>query len=211
MTEKPTAIVVLISGSGSNLQAIIDAVVQGDINGQISAVISDVPDAYGLTRAKQADIPAIAVTPKDYADKAAFNRALSDTVAHYQPDLIVLAGFMRILDSAFVKQYHGHMINIHPSLLPKYRGLDTYRRALEAGDQQHGVTVHFVSDELDGGPMIAQTAFPVEPGDTEESLQQRGQAQEHILYPNVIRWFCDGRLQLADDGHVYLDGERVPC
>lgn len=201
-------IVVLISGSGSNLQALIDAAELGGINGQIVAVISNKPDVYGLTRAQNANIPALTLDHRHYDGREAFEVELSNLINQYSPDLIVLAGFMRILNSEFVQPYEGKMLNIHPSLLPKYKGLHTHRRALENGDKEHGVSVHFVTSELDGGPVIAQRTVKVEDSDTEQSLQQKVQQQEHQLYPEVVAKFCNDRLKYQD-GKAYLDDQPI--
>ena len=201
-------IVVLISGNGSNLQALIDAAARGELPVDIRAVISNRPAAYGLERARRAGIPAVVVNHGDYPDRAAFDAALQQAIDAYQPGLVVLAGFMRILTPEFVAHYHGRMLNVHPSLLPAFRGLDTHRRALEAGVKEHGVSIHFVTAELDGGPVVAQEKIPVLPGDDAESLAQRVQAAEHILYPRVIRWFAEGRLTLQDN-RAMLDGAPV--
>lgn len=201
-------ILVLISGSGSNLQALIDAVEMGAINGELVAVISNKPDVYGLERAKKAQIPAIVVDHRDYDGRSEFEAELSKTINSFSPDLIVLAGFMRILNSEFVQPYEGKMLNIHPSLLPKYKGLHTHRRALENGDKEHGVSVHFVTAELDGGPVIAQRKVKVENSDTEESLQAKVRQQEHQLYPEVVAWFCNKRLKY-DNGQVFFDGKAL--
>jgi phosphoribosylglycinamide formyltransferase-1 len=201
-------IVVLISGSGSNLQALIDATELGGINGEIVAVISNKPDVYGLTRAENAKIPALTVDHRKFDGREPFETELSKTIDEFKPDLIVLAGFMRILNSEFVQPYEGKMLNIHPSLLPKYKGLHTHRRALENGDKEHGVSVHFVTSELDGGPVIAQRTVKVEDRDTEQSLQQKVQQQEHQLYPEVVAKFCNGRLKYQD-GKAYLDDQPI--
>ena len=197
-------IVVLISGSGSNLQALIDAAEMGGINGHIVAVISNKPDVYGLTRAQNAKIPTEVVDHTAFDGRQAFEAELSKVINRYTPDLIVLAGFMRILNSEFVQPYEGKMLNIHPSLLPKYKGLHTHRRALENGDTEHGVSVHFVTSELDGGPVIAQRMVKVEKSDTEQSLQAKVQQQEHQLYPEVVARFCNDRLEYKD-GKAYMD------
>jgi phosphoribosylglycinamide formyltransferase-1 len=201
-------IVVLISGSGSNLQALIDATELGGINGEIVAVISNKPDVYGLTRAENAKIPALTVDHRKFDGREAFEAELTKQINQYNPDLIILAGFMRILNSEFVQPYEGKMLNIHPSLLPKYKGLHTHRRALENGDKEHGVSVHFVTSELDGGPVIAQRTVKVEDRDTEQSLQQKVQQQEHQLYPEVVAKFCNGRLKYQD-GKAYLDDQPI--
>jgi len=201
-------IVVLISGTGSNLRAIADRAADGTLPVDIRAVISDKPEAKGLAWAAAQGIPTAALAPRDYPDRAAFDRALADTVASYAPGLVVLAGFMRILGDAFVERFAGRLVNIHPSLLPKYRGLHTHRRALEAGDREHGASVHFVTGELDGGPVVLQARVPVRDGDDEATLAARVLAQEHLIYPECIGWFAAGRLRLRD-GCVFLDGHRL--
>ena len=201
-------IVVLISGSGSNLQALIDAAELGGINGNIVAVISNKPEVYGLTRAENAGIATAVVDHRKFDGREAFEAELSKVINQYSPDLILLAGFMRILNSEFVQPYEGKMLNIHPSLLPKYKGLHTHRRALENGDTEHGVSVHFVTAELDGGPVIAQRIVKVEESDNEQSLQQKVRQQEHQLYPEVVAKFCNDRLKYQD-GKAYLDGQPV--
>lgn len=194
-TTAKKSIVVLISGNGSNLQALIDAQSQGLFHDEITAVVSNKTDAYGLIRAEQSNIPAISVPHIDFDNKADFETALIRAIDRYQPDLVVLAGFMRILSSDFVQHYLGKMLNIHPSLLPKYKGLHTHRQVLENGDKIHGTSVHFVTSELDGGPIIAQRQINVEASDTEQTLVEKIQRQEHELYPEVVSWFCDQRLQ----------------
>lgn len=201
-------IVVLISGSGSNLQAIIDAS-RRDLPVEIRAVISNRADAYGLERAKKAGIPCEVLDHKAFADRAGYDTALRRLIDSYDPALVVLAGFMRILSDDFVRHYEGRMMNIHPSLLPKYRGLNTHGRAIEAGDAEHGATVHFVTPELDSGPIIIQARVPVKAGDTPENLAARVLSKEHVIYPQAIRWFAEKRLELRD-GKVYLDGAEVP-
>ncbi len=199
-------LVVLISGSGSNLQALIDACDSKTLNADIVAVFSNKADAYGLLRAQQAGIPALALSPAEFASRDDFDTALQAQIDEYQPDLLILAGYMRILTPAFVRHYHGRMLNIHPSLLPKYPGLHTHRKALENGDAEHGTSVHFVTEELDGGPVILQACIAVQPGDTEDTLTARIQQEEHRIYPQVVSWFVQGRLALKGDG-VYLDGK----
>lgn len=201
-------IVVLISGSGSNLQSIIDTCQRHEIDGQIVAVISNKSDAYGLVRAQEAGIPALCVSSKAFTDRQAYDAALLDAIEQYQPDLVVLAGFMRILTPDFVKHFTGKMLNIHPSLLPKYPGLHTHRRALENGDSEHGTSVHFVTEELDGGPIILQGYVPILPQDTEDDLVERVKLQEHLIYPQVIAWFVSGRL-IMQDGKALLDGQPL--
>lgn len=201
-------IVVLISGNGSNLQAIIDALATGQIPASIVAVISNKADAYGLQRARKAAIPSEVVLNTAYADRQQYDQALMQTIDQYQPDLIVLAGFMRILGDTFVEHYYGRMINIHPSLLPKYKGLNTHQRVLQAGEEEHGASVHFVVPELDSGPVILQGKIPVLQSETEQQLIQRIHAIEHKIYPRAIQWFAMGRLSLSGNT-VLLDKEPI--
>lgn len=198
-------IVVLISGNGSNLQAIIDACKQKKINATIRAVFSNKVDAFGLERAREAGIPAHVLTADLFASREAFDRELMQEIDAYAPDVVVLAGYMRILSPAFVEHFAGRLLNIHPSLLPKYPGLHTHRQALENGDTEHGTSVHFVTDELDGGPVILQAKVPVFAGDTEEDITARVQTQEHAIYPLVVSWFIEGRLAMRDN-RAWLDG-----
>lgn len=204
---RPLRIVVLISGNGSNLQAIIDAS-QKDLPVEICAVISNRPDAYGLQRAANAHIPHHVIDHTQYPDRESFDRALGDTIDRYQPELIVLAGFMRVLTDRFVRHYHGRMLNIHPSLLPKYRGLNTHAKALAAGDKEHGASVHFVTETLDGGPVVVQASVPILATDTVKSLAQRVQQLEHKIYVATLRWLSEGRLAWRD-GEVMLDGKTL--
>ncbi|CRL63189.1 phosphoribosylglycinamide formyltransferase [Proteus penneri] len=197
-------IVVLISGNGSNLQAIIDACRANKITGNVVAVLSNKADAYGLERAKLADIPAYFVDPTLYNDRADYDKALIEKIDAYQPDIVVLAGFMRILSPDFVTHYQHKLLNIHPSLLPKYPGLHTHRQVLANKDSFHGVTVHFVTEELDGGPMIIQVRIPVLADDTEQSLQTRIQAEEYRIYPLAIGWLADERLKMQNN-QAFLD------
>ncbi|MBL5829325.1 phosphoribosylglycinamide formyltransferase [Serratia fonticola] len=201
-------IVVLVSGQGSNLQALIDACQQGRIAATIVAVFSNNAQAYGLQRAEEAGIAAQALDAKDFADREAFDAALAQAIDQYQPDLVVLAGYMRILSNAFVQYYAGRMLNIHPSLLPKYPGLHTHRQAIDNGDAEHGTSVHFVTEQLDGGPVILQAKVPIFPGDEEDEVIERVQTQEHTLYPLVVSWFIEGRLAMRDNA-AWLDGERL--
>ncbi|CZF80429.1 Phosphoribosylglycinamide formyltransferase [Grimontia celer] len=198
-------LVVLVSGNGSNLQAIIDRC-HGNNGIEISAVIANKEDAYGLTRAKDAGIEAVVVPSKGISDRSQYDSQLMATIDEYSPDLIVLAGFMRILTPEFVRHYQGKMLNIHPSLLPKYTGLNTHQRAIDAGDDEHGTSVHFVTEELDGGPVILQTRVPIFEDDDADSVFGRVQEQEHRIYPLVVEWFCQGRLNMANDKAV-MDGE----
>jgi len=209
MEGKDPVIVVLISGSGSNLQALIDAVEKNEINGKIEAVISNKDGVKGLQRAKDANINTHVVDHKKYEQREIFDAELIRQIDNYEPDLIVLAGFMRILTSDFVRRYEGKMLNIHPSLLPKYPGLHTHQRALDAGDKDHGVTVHFVTAELDSGPNIVQAKVSTLPQDTAETLASRVQQQEHVIYPIVVKWFVDGRLTMSEQ-HARLDNEQLP-
>ncbi|MCC6076144.1 phosphoribosylglycinamide formyltransferase [Pseudomonas sp. GCM10022188] len=203
-------VVVLISGSGSNLQALIDGIAEGGIPARIGAVVSNRADAYGLTRAQNADIPTAVLDHKAFAGREAFDAALIEAIDAYRPDLVVLAGFMRILTPAFVRHYAGRLLNIHPSLLPNYKGLHTHQRALEAGDAEHGCSVHFVTEELDGGPLVVQAVVPVQAGDSPESLAKRVQIGEHHIYPLAVRWFAEGRLHLGPQG-AELDGALLPA
>ena len=200
-------LVVLISGSGSNLQAIIDGASK-DLPVEIRAVVSNQADAYGLERARQAGIQTAVLSHKAFPDRESYDRALGELIDGYQPGLVVLAGFMRILTPALVSRFHGRMLNIHPSLLPKYRGLHTHRRALEAGEREHGASVHFVTEELDGGPLILQAVVPVMEDDDEATLAARVLTREHVIYPTVIRWFAEGRLRL-ENHQVILDGSPL--
>ncbi|MGM0952635.1 MAG: phosphoribosylglycinamide formyltransferase [Pseudomonadota bacterium] len=202
------SIVVLASGSGTNLQALIDASRERDYPGEIIAVGCSKPDAFALERAAQANIPTFVVNHKNHGSREEFDGALMAELRRYNPDLIVLAGFMRILTDDFVRAFRGRMLNIHPSLLPAYTGLNTHQRVLEAGDKVHGVSIHFVTEELDGGPVIAQAEVPVAGDDTPESLAERVQREEHLLYPIVVRWCCEGRIQLGAEA-VLFDGEPL--
>ncbi|GAA0553431.1 MULTISPECIES: phosphoribosylglycinamide formyltransferase [Rheinheimera] len=199
------SIVVLISGSGSNLQAIIDACSSGFIPGKISAVIANKANAYGLVRASDAGITTQVLSHKTYASRDHYDEALIDAIDQHQPDLVVLAGFMRILTPAFVQHYAGRLLNIHPSLLPKYQGLNTHQRAIDAGDTEHGCSVHFVTEQLDGGPVVLQAKVPLFSDDDVATLSERVHEQEHRIYPLVVRWFCQNRLQQQAD-QAWLDG-----
>jgi len=200
--------VILISGDGSNLQALIDATATPALHLKIAAVISNKPDAGGLSRARQAGIDALTLRPVDYPDRQQFDAALSVMIDKYAPDIIVLAGFMRILTSSFVNRFAGRIINIHPSLLPKYPGLHTHQRALADGERQHGCSVHFVTEELDGGPCIVQGRVPVLDGDSAECLAARVLKIEHKIYPHAVKLIASGRLEYRK-GEIWLDGERL--
>ena len=208
------SIVILISGSGSNMQAIIDAVDSGEIPGHISAVISNRPDAFGLERAQNAGIHTEVLDHTEFKSREIFDLNLIRKIDEFEPDLVILAGFMRILTPDFVRRYSGKLINIHPSLLPKYQGLHTHKRAIEAGDSEHGASVHFVTEELDGGPAFIQASVPVKADDTPETLAGRVLIQEHKIFPIAVKWFMEGRVQLVN-GIPHMDGVslegRVPC
>jgi len=202
VTQK--SIVILISGSGTNLQAIIDAVIQGRINASIAAVISNRADASGLQRAQRGNINTAVIDQSEYPDRIAYDEALIAEIDKHNPDLVVLAGFMRILSDKFISHYRNTILNIHPSLLPEFKGLHTHRRVLESSNQAHGASVHFVNNELDSGPVVIQAQVPVLPGDTEETLGGRVLQQEHIIYPMAIAWYIEGRLEV-NDNEVLLD------
>ena len=201
-------VVVLLSGTGSNLQALIDSCAIKDSPARIRAVISNRADAYGLQRAKDAGIDTRVLDHTAFEGREAFDAALIDVIDTFNPQLVVLAGFMRILSAGFVRHYQGRLLNIHPSLLPKYKGLHTHQRALEAGDSEHGCSVHFVTEELDGGPLVVQAIIAVESEDSPHSLAQRVHAQEHQIYPLAVRWFAEGRLSLDEQGAL-LDGQLL--
>jgi phosphoribosylglycinamide formyltransferase 1 len=196
-------VAILISGRGSNMQALLRA----ELPAEICAVISNEPDAPGLEIARSLGITPAVVPHRAFPERAAFDRALGDALARHDPHLIVLAGFMRILTPAFLARFEGKVINVHPSLLPAFPGTDTHRRALEAGVKIHGCTVHFVVSTVDSGPIIAQAAVPVLPGDSEDALAARVLQQEHRILPQAARWFLDGRLQV-NGNRVELAGER---
>ena len=202
-------IVVLISGSGSNLQAVLDDLAGADAPAEVVAVISNKAEAYGLERARSAGIETRALDHRSFADRAAYDQALIEQIDAFTPDLVLLAGFMRILTATFVTHFHGRLLNIHPSLLPKYKGLQTHQRALDAGDAEAGASIHFVTEELDGGPLVLQGRVVVHPDDDADSLATRVQQQEHRLYPLVVRWFASGRLRLIN-GLASLDGAPIP-
>jgi len=201
-------IVVLISGNGSNLQAIIDDIHDDEINAHVVAVISNKQDAYGLQRAEQAGIDTAVVTSKNSPSREQYDRQLQQKIDSYQPDLVILAGFMRILSDDFVTHFHGQLINIHPSLLPKYQGLNTHQRVLDAKDTHHGASVHFVIPELDAGPLILQAEVPIHDDDTDEILAKRVHKQEHIIYPLVVKWFAEGRIKMVEN-KTYKDGKEL--
>ena len=196
-------IVILISGRGSNMEAIVRAQRAQAWPARIAAVISNKPDAAGLAFAQAHGIPTAVVVNQAYASREAFDAALQATIDGFAPDLVVLAGFMRILTTPFVEHYAGRMLNIHPSLLPRFPGLHTHRQALAAGVDEHGATVHFVTAELDHGPAVLQARIPVLPGDTEDSLAQRLLVEEHTIYPQAVRLFVEDRISI-EDGDVHI-------
>ena len=201
-------LVVLISGRGSNLQAILDQAASGALPVTIAAVISNRPGVQGLERARQAGVPALELDHQNYPDRPAFEAALIELIDRQQPDLVILAGFMRVLTAGFTEHYRGRLLNIHPSLLPKFRGLHTHERAIAAGEIEHGATIHFVTAELDGGPLIVQARVPLLANDDPDTLAARVLAQEHRLYPQAIRWFAEGRLRLEGE-QVWFDGQPL--
>jgi phosphoribosylglycinamide formyltransferase-1 len=196
-------IVILISGRGSNMEAIVRAQQAEAWPARIAAVISNKPDAKGLAFAEAHGIPTAVVPNKAFPTREAFDAALQETIDRFNPDLVVLAGFMRILTAPFVEHYAGRMLNIHPSLLPLFPGLHTHRQALDAGVTEHGATVHFVTAELDHGPAVIHARIPVLPGDTEESLAERLLAEEHVIYPQAVRLFIEDRLSI-ENGEVRI-------
>jgi phosphoribosylglycinamide formyltransferase-1 len=199
-------LVILISGRGSNMEALLNA----QLPASIEAVISNVPQARGLDIARSRGVFTSVVDHRSFASRDAFDDELSAAIDRHAPDLVVLAGFMRVLGARFVQRYEGRLLNIHPSLLPAFPGLHTHRRALAAGVRVHGCTVHFVTTTLDHGPIVAQAAVPVMPDDTEELLATRVLRQEHVLYPRAVRWFCEGRLKLTREGNVTVEGANAP-
>ena len=207
-SKKPTSIVALISGGGTNLQAIIDAAAKKTFDGEIKAVISNEADAYGLQRARNASIATQVIDHRSFENRIAFDQELRHCVSKYEPELIVMAGFMRILTEEFIDAFEGRIFNIHPSLLPKYRGLHTHQRAIDAGETRHGCSVHFATNELDGGPVILQASVPVHREDTAASLAARVLEKEHIIYPLSVRWFCEGRVTMRN-GQVEIDGQSL--
>ncbi|WP_373767912.1 phosphoribosylglycinamide formyltransferase [Glaesserella sp.] len=202
-------IVIMISGNGSNLQKIIEAQQAGRIKGNICGVISNQASAYGLERAKQANIPTFVFERRDFATSLDMDRAIVAQIEVLHADLIVMAGYMKILTAEFTRRFDGKILNIHPSLLPKYPGLHTHQRAMEAGEQEHGMSIHFVNEEVDGGAIVLQAKVPIYPDDELDDVIERVYEQEHRCYPLVIQWFCTDRLYLKD-GYAYLDNQRLP-
>ena len=199
-------VVILISGRGSNMEALLEA----NLPARVAAVISNEPGARGLDAARRRNLPTAVMDHRAFGDRAAFDAALANEIDRHSPHLVLLAGFMRILTAAFVRAYEGRLLNIHPSLLPAFPGLDTHRRALQAGVRIHGCTVHFVTVELDHGPIVIQAAVPVLPDDTENALAARVLKEEHRIYPQAVRWFCEGRLGLTPDGRVVIACAPAP-
>ena len=197
-------IVVLISGNGSNLQAIIDEIKAEQVHAKIKAVISNRADAKGLERARAANINAEVLNHKDYDSRESFDLALQQLIDSYNPGLVVLAGYMRILSDDFVNHYDGRLFNIHPSLLPEFKGLNTHQRVLDANCSEHGASVHYVNSELDSGALVLQAVIDVDPDDNADTLAQRIHQQEHIIYPMAINWFAEGRLRYTN-GQAFLD------
>lgn len=208
MAIAPLSLVVLVSGNGSNLQALIDAVADGRLIAKIQLVVSNRPEAGALDRAKQSNIPTLALDHRQYSDRDVFDREMAQHIDTYKPDLVVLAGFMRLLTNAFAQHYSGKLINIHPSLLPKHKGLHTHQRAIEAGDSWHGASVHFVVPELDAGPCLAQVKIPILKFDTPETLAKRLLVQEHQLYPFALNLIAKGEIRI-EDGQLFWDGKLL--
>jgi phosphoribosylglycinamide formyltransferase-1 len=204
----PKRIVILVSGNGSNAQAIIDGCLNGNINADVVALVSNKVDAYALERARFHGIDAIGISHTDFDSRESFDTKLLEVIEAYSPDLVVLAGFMRILTESFVNAFAGRLLNIHPSLLPKYPGLHTHQRAIDNKDDNHGSTVHFVTAELDGGPLVLQSQVAIEEKDSSESLAQRVAKTEWQIYPTVVEWFCADRLRVENDV-VFLDGTEL--
>lgn len=198
---------ILISGRGSNMESLLAAVAAGTLPVRVAAVLSNRPDAAGLQSAAAQGVPTRVVDHKQFADRAAFDAAMSEAIDAFAPDLVVLAGFMRILSEGFVRRYEGRLMNIHPSLLPAFPGLHTHRKALDEGVRVHGCTVHFVTPTLDHGPVVVQAAVPVLDDDDEAALAARVLAQEHRVYPQAVRWFAEGRLRLVGQ-RVLLDAPQ---
>jgi len=209
MNAALTPAVILISGRGSNLQAILEEIRTGKLPIEIRAVISNNPEAEGLQRARAAGVPAEIIDHRDYAERSQFDAVLMQAIDRHAPRLVILAGFMRILGDAFIRHFAGRLLNIHPSLLPDFKGIDTHARALMAGAAQHGASVHFVTNDLDGGPVIVQASVPVRAGDTIDTLAARVLHEEHRILPLAIRWFVEQRLSIRN-GQVLLDGKIRP-
>ena len=201
-------VVALVSGRGSNLRVIVERARAGELPVEVRAVVSDKEDAGAIAWARAQGIECATLPPRAFPDRERYDAALSALVGGYEPDLVLMAGFMRILGPAFVDRFEGRCLNIHPSLLPKHRGLHTHRQALAAGDREHGASVHFVTRELDGGPVVLQARVPVRDDDDEATLAARVLEQEHRIYPEAVGWFATGRLR-CHDGAAWLDGQRL--
>ena len=210
MSSTPKRLVILISGRGSNMLSLLEACRRGDINGHVAAVVSNRADAGGLEHARQAGVETAVVDHTAFPDREAFDRELYRVVSAFQPDLVILAGFMRILTDAFVAPLTGRLLNIHPSLLPKYPGLNTHQRAIDAGDREGGATVHFVTGELDGGPAIIHARVPIHTGDSAADLAARVLEKEHRIYVEAVRLICEGKIAYSATGGVLLDGRPLP-
>jgi len=207
-TGQKTSAVILISGHGTNLQAILDQIVNDQLPIKIILVLSDNPKAYGIERAKKSGIPTKIINYHNFINKADFHESIKDNIKNIDPDLVVLAGYMRILSRDFCRQFKGKILNIHPSLLPKFKGLNTHQRVLESGEKYHGSTVHFVTSELDSGPLILQYQTRISPDDDPEYIKKKVQHGEHLIYPTAIRWFAEGSLKMVD-GETFLMGKRI--
>jgi phosphoribosylglycinamide formyltransferase-1 len=207
-SSAPKRLVIIVSGGGSNLQSLIDGCAGDKINAAVSAVISNNPNAGGLERAAKAGIPNLAIDHRAFNSRETFDQALSELIDSFSPDLVILAGFMRILTAEFVDHYLGRMMNIHPSLLPAYPGLNTHQRAIEAGDKKAGATVHFVTPELDGGPPIIQAQVNIDATDNKDTLATKVLTYEHKIYPEAVRWFCNNRLVMQNN-QVRLDNSPI--
>jgi len=196
---------VLISGSGSNLQAIIDAIESGSLHARIDTVVSNNPDAFGLQRASKHGLPTTVIDHRDFSSRELYDDSLRRHLQSVAPDFIVLAGYMRILSPAFVRAFEHRIVNIHPSLLPAYKGLDTHQRALDNAESQHGVSIHLVTAELDDGPILLQGSYPIEAGDSAADLQAKGHRLEHQMYPLLLRWLSEGKLIIDDNGRILYE------
>jgi len=203
--NNPLRLAVLISGSGSNLQAIIDAIESGELGAEIGVVISNNPNAYGLQRAQQHGLPVAVIDHRDFDKRADYDARLQQQLEAVAPDYIVLAGYMRILGARFIETFAHRILNIHPSLLPAYKGLNTHQRALDAGESRHGVSIHLVTAELDDGPILLQASYPIKPGDSVTDLQERGHLLEHRMYPQLLRWISESKLIIDDGGQIFYD------
>jgi phosphoribosylglycinamide formyltransferase-1 len=203
--KKRLVLAVLISGSGSNLQAIIDAIEAGTLDARIACVICNNPDAYGLQRATRHGLPTKIIDHRNFPDREQYDAELRQQLESIAPDYIVLAGYMRILGAEFVGRFEYRILNIHPALLPAYKGLDTHQRALDNSETEHGVSIHLVTAELDDGPVLLQASYPIENGDTVADLQSKGHRLEHQMYPMVLRWISESKLIIDDDGQIHHD------